>query len=308
MSALISIVSPVYKAETIISELARRIVESISSVTSNFELILVCDGSPDDSWQEIIKACHSDKRIKGINLTRNFGQDYAIEAGISAAQGEWVVVMDCDLQDDPFDIPNLYAKALEGYDIVFALRKERKDSFLKKLSSKAFYSVFNYLTDTKQDSRIGNFGIFHSKVIHCMAQMHDSVRNFTTMIHWTGFSIGYVDISRERRFDGRSAYSLTKLFSYSKDIIVAFSNKPLTLMIKLGFLLSLISFFVGGYYFVQYMRGITDVNGYTSLIVSLWFLAGLIIMFMGVLGLYLGKIFDNTKQRPHFVISEKVNF
>lgn len=308
MSVLISIVSPVYKAETIVAELSRRVVESVTSVTSDFELILVCDGSPDDSWKEICKVCSTDKRIKGIKLTRNFGQDYAIEAGLSVAKGEWVVVMDCDLQDDPQDIPTLYAKALEGYDVVFALRKERKDGFFKKLSSKAFYSVFNYLTDTKQDSRIGNFGIFHSKVIRCVEQMHDSVRNFTTMIHWTGFDIGYVSISRGERFDGKSAYSFAKLFSYSKDIIVAFSNKPLTLMVKLGFLLSLLAFVVGIYYFVQYTRGVTDVDGYTSLIVSLWFLAGLIIMFMGVLGLYLSKIFDNTKQRPHFVVGEKLNF
>ena len=308
MSVLMSVVTPVYKAETIVSELSRRVVESVSGITNNFEVIFVCDGSPDDSWGEICKVCGSDNRLKGLKLTRNFGQDYAIAAGLSEAKGDWVVVMDCDLQDNPKDIPSLYAKALEGYDVVFALRTERKDGFFKKLSSKIFYAVFNYLTDTKQDSRIGNFGIFHSKVIRCVEQMHDSVRNFTTMIHWTGFEIGYVSVSRDERFDGKSSYSLAKLFTYSKDIIVAFSNKPLTLMVKFGFLLSFFSFLVGIYYFVQYAKGVTDVVGYTSLIVSLWFLSGLIIMFMGVLGLYLSKTFDNTKHRPHFVIGEKVNF
>ena len=254
MSVLISVVTPVYKAETIVSELSRRVVESVESITNDFEVVFVCDGSPDDSWREICKVCCADKRLKGIKLTRNFGQDYAIAAGLSVAKGDWVVVMDCDLQDNPKDIPSLYEKAIDGYDVVFALRAERKDSFFKKISSKTFYAVFNYLTDTKQDSRIGNFGIFNSKVIRCVEQMHDSVRNFTTMVHWTGFNIGYVSVSRDERFEGKSSYSLAKLLAYSKDIIVAFSNKPLTLMVKFGFLLSFFSFVVGIYYFVQYAK------------------------------------------------------
>ena len=133
---LISIVSPVYRAESIVEELVRRLTESLSSITDQFEIILVNDSSPDNSWQKILEVAKKDSRVKGVNLSRNFGQHYAISAGLSLTKGEWVVVMDCDLQDVPEEIPNLYNKAVDGYDIVFAQRMYRIDNFFKKLSSK----------------------------------------------------------------------------------------------------------------------------------------------------------------------------
>jgi glycosyltransferase involved in cell wall biosynthesis len=160
----LSIVSPVYGAPSLIGELCLRLHSSLKKITEDYEIILVFDCSPDNGWEEICIECERDKRVKGIRLSRNFGQHYAITAGLEQATGEWVVVMDCDLQDRPEEINKLYKKAQEGYDIVFAQRADRKDSFLKRLSSKAFYAVFSYMTDTHQDARIANFGIYHWKV------------------------------------------------------------------------------------------------------------------------------------------------
>lgn len=137
----ISVVSPVYRADKIVQELVKQVKENLLTITEDFEIILVNDASPDNSWVAIETECKKDKRVKGINLSRNFGQHYAITAGLSYAKGEWVVVMDCDLQDRPDEIPNLYKKAMEGWDIVFAQRKERKDGFLKKKLSKLFYCL-----------------------------------------------------------------------------------------------------------------------------------------------------------------------
>jgi len=184
----------------------------------------------------------------------------------------------------------------------------RRDSFWKRTQSCIFYALYNYLTDTKQNPNIGNFGIFNRKVVKSILAMNDSVRCFSTMATWVGFKQTTISVVHEKRHEGASSYSLKKLLKLSQNIILTFSNKPLSLMVKFGFLLSVLSFIVGLYYFVQYMLGITDVSGYTSLIISLWLIAGLLIMFMGVLGLYLSKIFDNTKKRPLYIIEEKINF
>ena len=155
----ISIVSPVYRGEKMVAELVRRNVEALRSITEDYEIILVNDESPDNSWQSIEQECAKNPRVKGLNLSRNFGQHYAITAGLSYATGEWIVVMDCDLQDRPEEIPNLYAKAQEGYDSVLAQRIQRSHSWIKRFGSKCFYKVFSYLTETTQDSSVANFGI-----------------------------------------------------------------------------------------------------------------------------------------------------
>lgn len=160
----ISIVSPIYRAENIVEELVRQIIKSVEPLTSDFEIVLVNDASPDHSWMKIREICRRDSRVKGINLSRNFGQHYAITAGLSYASGEWIVVMDCDLQDRPDEIPNLYAKALEGWDIVYARRVERQDGFWKKMSSRAFHRVYSYLSGSKSDRTIANFGIYKKEL------------------------------------------------------------------------------------------------------------------------------------------------
>lgn len=303
----ISVVSPVYKAENIVAELVKQVREAISSITEDFEIILVNDASPDRSWEKIVAECATDKRIKGINLSRNFGQHYAITAGLHYAKGEWVVVMDCDLQDRPDEIPKLYQKAQEGWDSVFAQRKDRNDSIIKKLFSKAFYKIFSYLTETEQDASVANYGIYHRKVIDAILKMQDQIRFFPTMVQWVGFRKYYLPVKHSERYEGKSSYNFKGLFRLALNTIIAFSDKPLRLTVKLGFFITLISFIVMFAYLTMYFIGSIKVMGFTTLIISFWLLSGIIIFILGFVGLYIGKVFEKVKERPVFIIKETIN-
>lgn len=304
---LISVVSPVYKGEKMVSELVARVKNSITPISENFEIILVNDASPDNSWAKISEECQKDSRIKGINLSRNFGQHYAITAGLNYVSGEWIVVMDCDLQDCPEEIPNLYNKALENFDIVLAQRTERKDGFLKKLSSTLFYATFSYLTNTRQDKTVANFGIYHAKVIDALLSMNDMVRYFPTMIQWVGFKKYYLPVTHLERAEGSSSYNIHTLLKLAYNNILAFSVKPLQLTVKLGFTISILCVCIALFYLCRYLLGNISISGFTTIILSLWFIAGVIISLLGIIGLYIGKIFDQVKGRPTYIVKERIN-
>jgi dolichol-phosphate mannosyltransferase len=303
----ISVVSPVYKAENIIEKLIGQLHEQLSVITPYYEIILINDASPDQSWNKIVQECDKDKRVKGINLSRNFGQHYAITAGLTYVQGEWIVVMDCDLQDMPEEIPNLYKKALEGYDSVFAQRILRNDTFLKKNLSKIFYRFFSYLTETRQDPSVANFGIYHRRVINSILKMKDQIRFFPTMVQWVGFKKFYLPVKHAERYIGKSTYNLKGLFRLAVNIILAFSDKPLRLTAKSGFIISMLSFILIVVYLIMYLSGHIQVIGFTSIILSMWFLAGIIMMILGMVGIYIGKVFEKVKDRPTFIIAESRN-
>lgn len=303
----LSIVIPVYKAENIVTKLVERLLAALNSINEPFEIILVEDGSPDLSWNLIEKCCSVDARIKGIKLSRNFGQHHAITAGLDYAKGEWVVVMDCDLQDRPEEIGKLLKKALEGFDIVFARRVNRQDTYRKKLGSKIFYSTFKYLSGIEQDGTIGNFGIYNKKVIQTINQMREPMRAFLPMAKWVGFNTGTVDIQHDERFDGKSSYNLSKLLQLALDAAIAHSDKPLKLTIKLGFSISLLSILYAIYNLSVYLMGLVKLSGYTSLIISIWFLSGLIIFTLGIIGLYISKIFEGIKARPIYIVDKRLN-
>ena len=303
----ISVVSPVYQAERIIQELVMQLHENLQKISSDYEIILVNDASPDNSWDAIITECIKDKRVKGINLSRNFGQHYAINAGLSFSKGEWIVVMDCDLQDRPDEIPNLYSKASGGWDSVFAQRIDRQDDFFKRLFSKAFYSLFSYLTDTKQDSSVANFGIYNRKVIDAVLSMKDYIRYFPTMVQWVGFKKHYLPVQHAARYEGKSSYNYKSLLYLALNNIIAFSDKPLRLTIKTGAIIALLSLIFAFIYFIFYFTGHIQVLGFTTLILSIWFLAGIVISILGIVGLYVGKTFENVKNRPTFILKDIVN-
>lgn len=302
-----SIISPIYKGESMLQELVERIQNQMELLACEYEIILVNDASPDNSWLKIKEICSNDFHIKGINLSRNFGQHYAITAGLSVAKGKWVIVMDCDLQDQPEEIPNLYKKAQEGFDIVFAQRIERKDSFLKRLSSTLFYGVFSYLTETKQDKTVANFGIYHRKVTNSILAMGDSIRYFPTMVQWVGFRKAWLPVKHAEREDGSSGYNFRKLLNLAFNNIIAFSDKPIRLMMQFGSFITLFSIAVALFYLIKYLIGGIAVSGFTTIIISIWFLAGMIIMLLGCIGVYIGKIYDRVKQRPTFIIDEILN-
>jgi len=303
----ISVVSPVYRAEKIVSELVKQIVENVSKITTDFEIILVNDASPDDSWLAISAECKKDKRVKGIDLSRNFGQHYAITAGLNFAKGEWIVVMDCDLQDRPDEIPNLYAKAQEGWDIVQARRLERQDSFFKRLSSTIFHKIYAYLSGMQTDKSIANFGVYNQKVIAEFNKMKETARSFPSLLNFLGFKKTVLDVKHAERFEGATSYSFAKLLRLTADVILSNSNKPLKLTVKLGFIISLFSFLLAFYNIIARMSGMIQVAGFTTTIFSIWFVGGLILFVLGIVGLYIGKIFDQVKERQLFVVRETLN-
>lgn len=303
----LSIISPVYKGEKMLDELVSRIEASVETFTKDYEIILVNDSSPDESWRKIKEICAKDKKVKGLNLSRNFGQHYAITAGLAESTGEWVTVMDCDLQDRPEEIPNLYNKAQEGFDTVFAQRVERKDKFTKRLSSTLFNATFAFLTDQEQDKTVGNFGIYSRQVIDAVLSMGDSVRWFPIMVKWVGFKIGYLPVEHAERAEGKSSYSLRRLLSVASDNMIAFSNKPLRLMLQFGFFVVVLSILMALFYLIRYLTGGIAVDGFTTMVISMWLLGGIIIMLIGMTGIYIGKIFDKTKDRPLYIIRDKIN-
>lgn len=303
----ISIVSPEYKGEKMVAELVHRIVENVSTITEDYEIILVNDASPDNTWDEIAKQCDMNPKVKGINLSRNFGQHYAITAGLSYAKGEWVVVMDCDLQDRPEEISNLYRKAQEGWDIVYARRVQRKDKFLKRLSSSVFHKTFDWLSGMKTDKSIANFGIYHHKVIDEYNKVPERARSFGSVIGYLGFTSTAIAVQHSERGEGETSYSLSKLLKLSFDVTISNSNKPLRLAVSLGLTMSVFSFLLAAYNLIAKWAGIIQVQGYTTTVFSIWFVGGLLLFVMGILGLYIEKIFDQVKGRPLFIVKDLLN-
>lgn len=303
----ISVVSPVYKAEKIVDELVKRLIAALSTVTESFEIILVEDCGPDNSWDKIAENCKKYSNVKGIKLSKNFGQHHAITAGLDHAKGDWVVVMDCDLQDRPEEIPKLYKQAEKGFDIVFARRAERQDGFTKKLSSRIFYASFTYLSGMEQDGSVSNFGIYSRKAIDAVNLMREPIRVFTAMSRWVGFKTSYVDVVHDKRFEGTSSYNWGRLIDFAIDYSISYSQKPLKLTVKLGLIISLMSLLYVIYIAVMYMMGQIMRPGYTSLIVSIWLLSGLIIFTLGIIGLYVGKTYEGIKSRPIYIVNLKEN-
>lgn len=302
----ISIVSPIYKAEKFLDKLVSEIQKAVTILDVDYEIILVDDRSRDNSW-EIMKMLSSNNPcVKCIRLSRNFGQHPAIMAGLSQAKGEWIVVMDCDLQDQPKEIVKLYKKAQEGFEVVQARRKNREDSFLKKLSSKIFSKVYGYFTDTKYDNEIANFGIYNIKVVKSILEISDYIKFFPLFINFVGFKSTSIVVEHAPRESGTTSYSISKLVSLAFNTIISFSNKPLKLFVKFGMIISFLSFCIGIYYIYQALHHEIEVLGFTSIIVSIWFLSGIIITTIGITGIYIGKIFDQTKNRPVFIIDEIV--
>ncbi|MDY0144862.1 MAG: glycosyltransferase family 2 protein [Kiritimatiellia bacterium] len=305
----LSVVTPVYMAEACVEELSRRLVAALDSISPDFEIIMVEDASPDRSWETMVRILTAEPRCKGIRLARNFGQHYAITAGLEHAAGEWIVVMDCDLQDQPEEIAKLFQTAKHGnFDVVFGRRFRRNDLWLKRMSSKCFYAAYNYFTDARFDNTVANFSISRRPVIAEFLRMREHNRSFPLFIRWLGFSVGYVDVVHAERFAGKTSYDFRKLLRLSAESIISQSNKPLHLSIAIGLLLALGSFLVALYFIAKYFFLGIPVTGWTSMIVSLWFIGGVILMNLGVLGLYLGRVFNEVKNRPLYVVRERIGF
>lgn len=303
---LISIVSPEYKGELMIDALVSRIKQALSPITEAFEIILVNDASPDNTWEEIRRQCAKDKRVKGINLSRNFGENYAITAGLRYAKGDYIVVMDCDLQNRPEDIPLLYAKAMEGYDIVYARRMQKHFGFFKKLSSRLYHGILEWLSGVRQDSAVAEFGIYSAKVIREYNKLPEAARSFANLITSLGFRSTSIPVTHADRMEGETSYSFSKLVKIAFDVILSNSNKPLKMAIGLGMIIEV--FAIGMIVYSVIDHYVSEVPaGFSSTFISIWFLGGLNILILGVVGLYIDRIFNQVKGRPLFIVSDTIN-
>lgn len=307
MNKEISVVIPVYGCKAALPELHRRLCDSLSKITDSFEIVLVDDCCPQNSWEEIEKICEKDTRVVGLRLSRNFGQIRAITAGLDHCFGNWIVVMDCDLQDRPESIVQLWEKAQEGYDVVFAKREGRKDTFLTKFLSKSFYKVYDYFIDGTFDSTICNFSISRRIVIDSYCSMREHNRAYTMFIRWLGFKQTAIELQADERFEGNSSYNLSRKLKMAFEIITAQSNKPLMFSIKIGFSFALLSALYISYLVLRWFLYGDILTGWTTIVASIYLMGGILLCAIGVLGIYIGNIFDEAKNRPLYVIAKQLN-
>lgn len=304
----ISVVSPVYMAEKILPALCERLEATLSGMGCSYEVILVCDGSPDRSWDVMEQLVHRYPHLAVVKLSRNFGQHYAMTAGLDLARGEWTVVMDCDLQDQPEEIPRLLEKTREGFDIVVARRLNRQHKWWKRQTSRAFFKVFSALSGFKLDGSVGSFRIMSRSVIDGFCSMRESYRMFAGLVEWLGFRTGFVDVQHAARYEGESSYGLMRLLKMAMDGMISFSNRPLYISIGAGLLLSIASALYGTFLIVRYLvdPGSNVVQGWLSTVTVSAFLGGLILLNQGVLGIYLGRLYNQAKGRPLYVLDRVV--
>lgn len=302
----ISVVIPVYGCRAALPELHRRLTESLKQITEEYEIILVNDACPQNSWEVIEEICQADRHVVGLEMSRNFGQLKATLAGLDYSTGDWVVVMDCDLQDRPEEIINLYNKAQEGYDFVVASRESRQDSRLKVLVSNSFYALYSYVTDVKYDPTLCNFSISKRVVIDNYCKMREMHRAFTMYLLWMGYKWTKLSVEHNERFEGKSGYNFKKRMRMATELITSQSDKLLRLLTKAGIIIAFLSFLFIIFTVIRHF--VLDISvGYSSTIATIALMGGLTIMSVGVVGLYVGNIFMEVKHRPLYIVRTILN-
>ena len=303
----LSFVVPAYGSPDSLAPLADRIRQVCRDLCASHELIFVDDRCPKGSWASILGVAARDDAVVGVRLSRNFGQHAAIQAGLALAKGRRIVVMDCDLQDLPEEVPALLSKAKEGWEIVLARRGERRsDSLFRRSMSRLFYRVLSFLTDTNQSAEVANFGIYSRKVIDAVLSWDEETKYFPATVQWVGFSRTGVDVRHGARHEGRSSYTLCKLVQLALNVVIGFSERPIRLLVGAGTAIALASFLLSVVVLILHVLGLADVEGWASLMLSVWFLAGCILFSVGLTGLYVGRILSEAKRRPKYIIDEAV--
>lgn len=307
----ISIISPVYNAEEIVDELCAQIISAVEGceAMSSYEIILVDDRSRDNSWLAIKSLSTQNDSIRGIRLSRNFGQHPAITAGLIHSHGDVVVVIDCDLQDNPAYISDMLAKIDAGFDFVLTRREKRNFGLWKNITASIYNGVLNYFSSGKLeygDSRVGSFSMLSRKVVDAYNDMNDYHRHYLMILKWLGFSVGYIDVVHNKRYSGKSSYTLSRLLDHALVGITANSNKLLYISVILGFVIAFISVLAGFFLILSYFSS-GYMNGWTSLIVSIFFSLGVILVSLGILGVYIGRVFDQVRSRPIYVVSDVID-
>lgn len=297
-----SVVIPVYKGAATVRELCERLTKVFTSLGFAFEVVFVEDGGKDDAWSVILECTASNPNVRGIRLTRNFGQHNAILAGLKVAKYEKVIVMDGDLQDVPEEIPKLISAQSPEVDCVLAARTFRKDSYGRRLYSRFFYKLLSAMSGLEFNSQVANFGIYSRKVIDHLLSLDEPGPYLPAWVAWAGFSSRLVPVSHGAREHGKSTYSIKKLLKLALDIGIGFSDRPLQFAAKLGLFFGLAGLLISINYVIQSIIGSVDVLGYASIISSIWLIGGLTVFVISVVGLYLGRTFEVSKRRPLYVV------
>jgi dolichol-phosphate mannosyltransferase len=305
----ISVVAPVYnqRAETL-AELVRRLSISISAVTEDFDIVLVDDGSVNDAWMVISNLARTDPKVRGFRLARNFGQHVAITAGLDHADGNWVVVMDADLQDRPEVIPELYAKAQEGYDVVFVNRAQRPESFIYRMVAAFFYLILNALSGQDYNRLQGNFSIVSANAVRAFRLLREPGRFYGGILRWVGFRHGSITAAHAARDAGQTSYSFIKRVRFAVHLIVSFSTRLLYMSIVLGLLMAFVSFVMAGFIIVdKFLYPDYPLQGWPSVMTAIFFTAGVTNVAIGLTGVYIGQIIEQTRGRPLYVVASTTN-
>lgn len=304
--AHITAVAPVLNEELNVKELVTRIAAALSDLTPDYAILIVDDGSTDSTWERLQAMADEDPRVGGVRFSRNFGQHAAITAGIEACDSDWVIVMDGDLQDRPEVIPDLYAKANEGWDSVFVERQDRPESGLYLLGQKLFYSTLRSLTEGNYDGAHGNFSIISRRVADAYKELGEGARFYGGLVDWLGFSRTAIQAKHGERFAGTPSYNLMKRIRFAKSIVLSFSTRPLDLMLAFGLFVTVVAFAFGLLVLIRALFFDYAVQGWASLMVSLFFIGGVQISLVGMVGLYVGRIYEEVKGRPRHVIAENI--
>ncbi len=299
-SPVLTVVVPVYGCRSCLEHLHERIVATLDGLAS-YEIILVDDRAEDGAWPEIERLVELDPAVRGIRLSRNFGQHAAITAGLSRARGAWIVVMDCDLQDPPEDIPRLYAKALEGHDIVFGKRTHKPTGRVRRALASLYFRLLGLFTGTKVEGQYGTFSVISRKVADALLELQDQDRHYLMMLSWLGFDTAAVDYTPATRYRGRSSYSLPRLIEHALDGVFFQTTVLLRWIVYLGFFLASLGGLLATYFLIARVVG-QAYPGWTSIVVVTLVLSGFIILSTGITGLYIGKVFEQSRGRPIFVI------
>lgn len=297
----VSVVSPVFNERHCIAELVRRVDAALTG--TDYELILVDDGSRDGSWDEIQSLLPAYPALKALRFSRNFGHHVAISAGLDVACGGWTVVMDSDLQDLPESIPLLLDKAKEGYDVVVARRQAKQHGWAKRVLSRLFYRVLSWLADFEFDHTEGVFRVMRSDVVYALRAMRETPRFFVGLVHWVGFRRATVDVPHGSRFAGKTKYPLRKQLILGLRAAIGFSEKPLMVAASAGLVLACLGLGYAAVIVVQALAGRIEVSGYASLMSAVLVVGGLAIATTGLVGLYVGAVFTQTKARPLYIVS-----
>lgn len=308
-----SIVIPIYNEEENISELYKRLTGVMEELCYNskypidsYEVIMVDDGSKDRSWQSIKELNKEDKRVKGVSFSRNFGHHIAITAGLDYARGKAVILMDGDLQDPPEEIPKLFEKFKEGFEIVYGIRQHRRDSLFKKVTSYVFWWILRRFSGVDIPQGQTMLRILSRRLVNILKEMREQARFIHGLMAWTGFKVTTLEIEHSPRTRGKSKYNIPKMFRLAFHAVTSFSTVPLKIAIYMGFVSAFISFIIGIFFIYQKIFFGIPVLGYASIIISIFFVGGIQLLVLGLFGEYLGRTYQEVQRRPLYILKESL--